>query len=104
MIEQIDLRPGDLLLVQNILNAKLPAKVRVYVFGSRATGKARKSSDLDLAIDAGRALTRREHAGLADAFDESDLTCSVDLVDLNDTGEMFRAIIKQQMVPLLDVT
>ena len=100
MIPQIDLQANELQLVRNILNANLPESARVYVFGSRAAGRARKSSDLDLAIDAGRALTRREHAGLADAFDESDLFCSVDLVDLYDTGEIFLAIIKQQMVPL----
>ena len=100
MTEMIDLRPHDLQIVHEILDAKLPAQTAVYVFGSRATGKARKASDLDLAIDAGRVLSRREMAGLADAFDESDLFCNVDLVDLHDTGAAFLALVRAQMVPL----
>ena len=100
MSQAIDLRPQDLKIIREILNARLPPEARVHVFGSRATGKARKASDLDLAIDAGRPLTRREMAGLADAFDQSDLFCSVDMVDLNDVGAAFRAIIEGQMLAL----
>ncbi len=100
MTEMIDLRPHDLQIVHEILDAKLPVQALVYVFGSRATGKASKASDLDLAIDAGRVLSRRELAGLADAFDESDLFCNVDLVDLHDTGAAFPALVRAQMVPL----
>ena len=55
----------------------LPARVQVRVFGSRATGRSWRYSDLDLAIDAGRWLTVDETAVLADAFDESDLPVSI---------------------------
>ena len=51
------------------------------MFGSRATGRARRYSDLDLAIDAGRRLTLDEIAGLAEAFSDSDLPYKVDLAD-----------------------
>jgi predicted nucleotidyltransferase len=43
--------------VLTILAANLPRDATVWVFGSRATGRARRYSDLDLAIDAGRPLT-----------------------------------------------
>jgi predicted nucleotidyltransferase len=97
---RIDMRPQDLKIVQNILRAHLPATARAFVFGSRATGKTKRSSDLDLAIDLGRILTREENADLADAFDESDLPYRVDVVDLNGASESFRAIIERDRTPL----
>jgi len=48
-----------------ILAANLPHDAKVWVFGSRATGRARRYSDLDLAIDAGRPVTLDELAQLA---------------------------------------
>jgi predicted nucleotidyltransferase len=68
-------------LVLTILRANLPQNTKVWVFGSRATGRARRYSDLDLAIDAGRPLTLDEIAGLAEAFSDSDLPYKVDLAD-----------------------
>jgi hypothetical protein len=59
--------------VLTILGANLPHDVEAWVFGSRAGGRARRYSDLDLAIDAGRPLTFDEFARLAEAFRESDL-------------------------------
>lgn len=68
-------------LVLTILRANLPQNTKVWVFGSRATGRARRYSDLDLAIEAGRPLTLDEIAGLAEAFSDSDLPYKVDLAD-----------------------
>ena len=67
--------------VLTILGANLPHDAEAWVFGSRATGRARRYSDLDLAIDAGRPLTLDELARLAEAFRESDLPYRVDIVD-----------------------
>jgi uncharacterized protein len=50
----IDLAPNHRRLVLNILRANLLQNTKVWVFGSRMTGRARRYSDLDLAIDAGR--------------------------------------------------
>jgi len=80
-------------LVLTILAANLPAGTRAWVFGSRATGRARHYSDLDLAVDAGRPLTLDEMARLAEAFRESDLPYRVDLVDWRGIGDRFRQTI-----------
>ena len=40
---------------------------------ANATGRARRYSDLDLAIDAGRRLTSDEAPTLREAFEECDL-------------------------------
>ena len=74
-----------------LLRAHLPSAAAVWVFGSRATGRARRYSDLDLAIDAGRRLTIDETATLREAFEESDLPYRVDIVDWNTVNEGFRS-------------
>lgn len=90
-----DLRPEHLKIVQDILRANLPATARVCVFGSRVTGRTRRASDLDLAIDLGRPLTRKENGDLADAFDDSDLPYRVDVVDWHRASASFKAIVER---------
>ena len=84
------LTPDECRIVREVLAAHLPAGARVWVFGSRASGRARRHSDLDLAIDAGRRLSLDETAILAEAFCESDLPFRVDLVDWQAIGDGFR--------------
>ena len=96
----IDLAPDHRRLVLNILGANLPQSTKVWVFGSRATGRARRYSDLDLALDAGRRMTLDEIARLTEAFSDSDLPYRVDLVDWHDTDGRWRRIIVAERVAL----
>ena len=91
----------DLAIVQGVLAAHAPPDAVVRVFGSRARGEARRGSDLDLAIDAGRPLTSRESGALADAFEESDLPYTVDVVDVRAASEGFVELIERECSPLL---
>ena len=70
------------------------------MFGSRATGGARRYSDLDLAIDAGRRLTLNETARLREAFSDSDLPYRVDLVDWHDIDDRWPQTIAAERVAL----
>lgn len=99
---RIDLPAEQRGLVLQILRANLPPAVEVWVFGSRATGRARRYSDLDLAIDAGRPLTLDEAAKLAETFDESDLPYRVDIVDWRAIDDRFRQIIARECVKLAE--
>jgi predicted nucleotidyltransferase len=72
------------------------------VFGSRATGRARRYSDLDLAIDAGRPLTLAEIAGLTEAFSDSDLPYKVDPIDWHNIEDRRRQIIAAERVALTE--
>ncbi len=101
MSTTIDIRPHDLAAVRTILHAHLPPGATVWAFGSRATFRARRGSDLDLAIDAGRPLTRTESLDLQTAFEDSDLPYTVDVVDMHDISPTFRATIERTAVPLL---
>ena len=98
----IDLLADHRRLVLDILRANLPGSAKAWVFGSRATGRARRYSDLDLAIDAGRRLTLDEIAGLAGAFSESDLPFKVDLVDWHDVDDRWRYTITAERVSLTE--
>lgn len=99
---RIDLPAAHKRLVLDILRANLPQSTKAWVFGSRATGRARRYSDLDLAIDAGRRLTLDELARLAEAFSDSDLSHKVDLVDWHDIDDRWRQIITAERVALAE--
>jgi predicted nucleotidyltransferase len=72
------------------------------VFGSRATGRARRYSDLDLAIDAGRPLTLDEIAGLAEAFSDSALPYKVDLADWRNIDGRWQQTLMAERVALTE--
>ena len=66
----------------------------------RAKRSTKRSSDLDLAIDAGRKLSLEELNALDSAFEESDLPYKVDLVDWTTTGEAFREIVQPDLLEI----
>ncbi len=96
----VDIRPSDLRTVWTILERILPQPSRIWVFGSRAAGMARRASDLDLAIDVGRRIDPGEAVALAEAFHACDLPYGVDIVDLRAVSERFAAVIEESRVPL----
>jgi uncharacterized protein len=91
----IDLRNEQLILVKTILSAQLPTNAAVWLFGSRATGKAKPYSDIDLAIDAGQPLSLDLLANLSDSFENSALPYKVDVVDWQSIDDTFRKIIER---------
>lgn len=99
---EIDLSDDHRRIVTDILASNLPPNTKAWVFGSRATGRATRYSDLDLAIDAGRRLTLDETATLADAFSESDLPYRVDVVDWHSIDDRFRHMIEGERIALTD--
>lgn len=95
----IDIAPGHLQIVKSILQRHLPER-EVWVFGSRASGTAKKFSDLDLAVIGSLPLTLGQLALLEHDFDESELPFKVDLVDWAAINGSFREIIRKTAKPL----
>jgi predicted nucleotidyltransferase len=85
--------------VRRILACHVP-RAQAYVFGSRATGRGKRFSDLDIALEIEDGLTIETLAKLREAFSESDLPMTVDIVDWNALDAAFRAVIAPQRVPL----
>jgi len=75
-----------------IITEILPG-AKIWVFGSRATGKNKPSSDLDLCVDAGQKIGLEKMAKINLALEESDIPYRVDVVDRQDVDEGFLGII-----------
>ena len=100
MTSPVDIRPDHLGIVQGILREHLPAGVKVWVFGSRVNWTTKDSSDLDLALEGKSQLIHKVLGALKDAFEDSALPYTVDVVDLNRIGDSFRQIVESQRLPL----
>ena len=83
-----------------IVDAVMP-KAEVWVFGSRATGRARPFSDLDLLVTRPPRLTWSQLAALRDAFEASDLPFRVDVVEADGLSPGFAARVDAERMPLL---
>jgi len=100
MSAQIDLKPEHRAIVLAILREHLPQDAKVWVFGSRATGRAHRGSDLDLAIDLGHKLPPETETALHFAFEDSDLPWMVDMVDMQCIDGIFLQNVERDRVQL----
>jgi type I restriction enzyme S subunit len=96
----VDLSPEALAIVRDTLRNHLPQQTRVWVFGSRATGTARRYSDLDLALEAERPISLDRMARPATELSESDLPFKVDVLDLLAVEPSFRQLIEADRIPI----
>ncbi|WP_245612835.1 nucleotidyltransferase family protein [Rheinheimera texasensis] len=85
----LQLSVGQWQQVHSILQ-RLLADYPVWAFGSRAEGRGKTYSDLDLVIVSTEPLPLALLAEVSEAFSESDLPWRVDLVDWATTSETFR--------------
>lgn len=88
----IDISEKNLKIVLDILKQFVPNS-EVRVFGSRYKMTAKKYSDLDLVILEKEKIDWRIIEDIKEAFQESDLTFRVDVIDWNNIEEYFRKII-----------
>ena len=103
MTSPVDIRPDHLAIVQGILRGHLPVDVKVWVFGSRASWTTKDSSDLDIALDGENKLSHKVLGALKDAFEDSTLPYTVDVVDLHAVSDDFKKIVEEQRVALPSV-
>ncbi|SJM92414.1 conserved hypothetical protein [Crenothrix polyspora] len=96
-LPKIDLTAQDWYEVNLVLKKHVP-EYPVWAFGSRVKGTAKAYSDLDLAIITQQPLSLTKMAAFKEAFDESNLSIRVDVVDWVTASEVFRKIIEQDKV------
>ncbi len=98
---EIDLTPEHRAQVLDIIRRRLP-DARIWVYGSRAKGRARRYSDLDLMLDGhGKTIPARVMGDLDEDFDESNLPIIVDLHDMALTDARFLDRVRKDFL-LLD--
>ncbi len=91
----IDLTKPYLTELKKILSQNIP-NMKVIVFGSRVSGKARQYSDIDLVIIGDNKIDWRVIENLKDAFSESNLPYMVDIVDWHAISEEFQKVILEK--------
>lgn len=96
----IDLPEAHRKQVLEIIRRRLP-DATVWVYGSRAKGRARRYSDLDLMLDDwGREIPRSVMGNLDEDFDESDLPIIVELHDMAETDARFLERVSKDFLRL----
>jgi predicted nucleotidyltransferase len=96
---RLDLSSAHLDIVREILRRHLP-KLEVRAFGSRATGRAKPFSDLDLFVVSAEPLQPWLAALVAESFSESDLPFKVDVVDGSLAAPSFREHVLLHSIPV----
>lgn len=102
MSKTVKLTTEQLETVQQILKKHLTNDIFVWVFGSRATGRVKEYSDLDIALqqENGQRLEFELLVNLMDDFEESNLPYKVDVIDYNVTSGIFKQNIDSQKIKL----
>lgn len=93
----LQLREKDRQSLKTVL-AQFPEVRHAWVFGSRATGQARRASDIDLAIEAPDLPLQRWHA-LQEALEQAPVIYRLDIVRLDtlDDPDLRRAILGERV-------
>lgn len=59
----------------------------VYLFGSRAMGKERMGSDIDLALDIGKPIEHKKILAIYHDIDRTNIPLKVDVVDMRKASQ-----------------
>jgi predicted nucleotidyltransferase len=76
---------------------------RVIIFGSRATGTAKKYSDIDVALIGSHTISPRVYSMLKEAFEDSSLPYTVDIIDGKTVSDQLLDQINQHGEELLQL-
>jgi predicted nucleotidyltransferase len=95
----IDLTIEQISLVNRIIHNYIP-NCEISVFGTRATGKAKKYSDLDLVLKTPDVITPSTMLNLKEDFTESDLPFRVDILDWKAISDEFKNAIQSQLTKI----
>ena len=99
--EEINISPSEMSIIKKILHQQIPS-YKVWAFGSRVKGTAKKFSDLDLVIKTTTPLPLNILGDLAEAFSESDLSIKVDILDWSRISEEFQKVILEKYIVLIN--
>lgn len=93
----LNLNPKYLAMIKKILALHIPNKI-VWAYGSRVTGTAHEGSDLDLVVidPKNEKNPLKNLIELREAFSNSNIPISVDILDWAIIPESFRKEIKQK--------
>jgi predicted nucleotidyltransferase len=76
--------------------------VKVFMFGSQATGRSVARSDIDMGIDLGHPIAPEILIALREAFDGLPILQRVDVVDFSTVDETFKTVALQKIKSLYE--
>ncbi|MBQ8476115.1 nucleotidyltransferase domain-containing protein [bacterium] len=94
----IDLEEKYINFIKNTLNLYLK-EYKLFLYGSRAKNKAKKYSDIDIAIES-LELTPEIKSRIEFEFENSTLPYKIDIADLRNIKESFKSLIEDDLVEL----
>ena len=80
-----------------LLNALFPS-VKIYLYGSRASGIFRPQSDIDIAIDTGKPLDIGDLGEARSILEAAKIAFKIDLVDLKTAAADFKDRILREAI------
>ena len=87
--------------ILKIISRYLDTKqTQVFVFGSRAVGKNRPFSDVDIGFVSKIPVTSETYFSIIEDLDESDIPYHVDLVDFSKVDDKFKQVALQKIIKL----
>jgi len=72
---------------------------RIFLFGSRASAKARERSDIDIGVEGPTPVPRQALAAIHEELDEAPTLYTIDVVDFARVSERFRQVARHR-IPL----
>ena len=94
----IDLDKKYIDIIKQTINSEL-SNYKLYIFGSRVKGNAKKYSDIDLAIESSE-LTDKIKSRLDFLFENSTIPYEIDIINLDTITDNFRNCIINDLVQL----
>jgi predicted nucleotidyltransferase len=94
------LNPVEQQIKQTVYRFLNPRQYHVFLFGSRVTGDTHRYSDYDVGIRGPGPLPLSLKAAIDEAFEESDLPYTVDVVDFRRVSNKFRQIATKKVKAL----
>lgn len=75
-------------------------KTKAFIFGSRATNKFQKFSDIDIGLLSKKALPFETVSTIKETIEESDIPYLIDIVDFKHTSKKFRLVALKNTINL----
>ncbi len=98
---KIDIESKYLNLVKNMINAILQdEKLKIYVFGSRAKGRSKQYSDLDIALKSDFKINSDKLSKINIELEDTTIPYKVDVIDLNGISDSFKNSIMNDLVEI----
>ncbi len=89
-------------LIEKLIRPLQMKGAKVFIFGSRATGKYKKFSDIDLLFkESSPAIPSAEIYQLLTSFEESSFPYKIDLVSDKELASSYRSNVEKDKVEIL---